>query len=325
MLIPGNSIINDCIYRAWLPGDCQETLKNLQAEIDSGGIQAKITYGIASVLAAGKKAGGADPMDSFQVYILPYMSFWNEEATGCDEMTWGYPWSSKPKLTRDLRKQLNGFARAVNDVIKAAVKDLEYQGAIMVEDMNNAYDGHRFCEDRHKDNQMTEYLTQFWSPYSNIFDTGEGLGDPSYPDIPWPEPPSRDPAQILLDFIFPGKNYTVESATEASPPWAWEGHEKYSTYDDLMVDIQKRYGELKNDANPHAVDVIPFEIRRSFHPKATGQGWYKTAIFKAIAENRDIQITKMGTKLTERCKDVSVSIPRIDLIGSNTFTVEHPG
>ncbi|KAH7337907.1 hypothetical protein BKA66DRAFT_577431 [Pyrenochaeta sp. MPI-SDFR-AT-0127] len=143
----------------------------------------------------------------------------------------------------------------------------------MVEDMNSAYDGHRFCEDRHTDNQMTEYLTQFWSPYSNIFDEEEGAGGPNYPEDPSPKPPPRDPARSLLDFIFPGKNYKVESATEASPPWTWEGHKNYSSYNDLMIDIQTRHAKLKTDPDPHAVDVIPFEIRRYFHPKATGQGW----------------------------------------------------
>jgi hypothetical protein len=46
-------------------------------------------------------------------------------------------WST-PKLTTNLRKQLNGKTRQVNDQTKNAVKDLESMGVTFVDGLDDA-------------------------------------------------------------------------------------------------------------------------------------------------------------------------------------------
>jgi hypothetical protein len=83
----GNSILNNCIYRAWFPGDCQDTLTNLQKEIDDGSLREKINYALYQVAHAGRESGGADPREAFQVYVPGYIQFFNEVETACDQFS----------------------------------------------------------------------------------------------------------------------------------------------------------------------------------------------------------------------------------------------
>ncbi|KAF2813236.1 uncharacterized protein BDZ99DRAFT_517511 [Mytilinidion resinicola] len=193
-------ILNDCVYRDWKPGDCQETLQGLQKEIDDGSLRDKINVALYAVAHAGRQAGGANPRESFQVYVLSYITFFNKVTTACNKFSWAYWWwMTTPKLTTDLRKQLNGFTRAVNAVIKAAAQDLERMGVIFIEDMDRP-------------------------------------GDPDNPYAAGTE----SPGQVLLDFVFPAQNKDVANVSEASPPpWEWEGADKYPTFEALLAAIQK--------------------------------------------------------------------------------------
>jgi hypothetical protein len=293
----GNSILNDCIYRAWRPGNCDDTLTNLQKEIDDGSLREKINYALYQVAHAGRESGGANPREQFQVYVPGYIQFFNEVETACDQFSWSYWGWSTPKLTTDLRKQLNDKTRQVNDQIKSAVKDLESMGVIFVDGLDDAYNNHRYCESRHTDYPMTDYETWFWSPYNHFNTPSEGPGDPNAasPDG------NANPAQQLLDFVFPGQVHDAAQVSEDSPPWEWDGNDKYPTFDDLLSAIHD--GENVN------ATVTPLPLLRSFHPKGTAFGTHKTYIFGAMADNREVIASGTGNlaNYTEKCKDVSLS------------------
>ncbi|KAL5045824.1 SGNH hydrolase-type esterase domain-containing protein [Aspergillus fruticulosus] len=156
-----STILNDCVYRVALPGDCQETLNNLQRELDSGSFQDKVNYGLFQVAHAGREAGGASPRESFQVFVLEYVTFFGTGAE-CNDYSWSYFGWSTPKLSLALRQQLNDMVLKVNAAIKAAAEDLRRMGVIYVEGIQDAYNGHRYCEPG-ASHDMTEYNVWFWT------------------------------------------------------------------------------------------------------------------------------------------------------------------
>ncbi|OCK98794.1 uncharacterized protein K441DRAFT_654161 [Cenococcum geophilum 1.58] len=310
MTIGGNdaklsTILNDCIYRAWRPGDCQETLKGLQKDIDDGTLRDKINYALYQVAHTGRDSGGSNPRENFQVYVLSYITFFNEVTTACNEFSWNYWGWNTPKLTTDLRKQLNGLTRSVNAELKAAAQDLERMGVILIEGLDDLYNNHRYCESRHTTYEMVDYDTWFWSPYAHFNTPSEGPGDPNNPYAAGNEVPG----QLLLDFVFPGQNQNAAMVSEASPPWEWAGADKYPTFEALLAAIQEE-GNFTTSA-------APFPLLRSFHPKATAYGEHKTAIFSAMADNRAVVASGAGGKYTERCKDVDIKGDHL-LVGTCT-------
>ncbi|KAJ8128593.1 hypothetical protein O1611_g5044 [Lasiodiplodia mahajangana] len=289
-----SNILNDCVYKVWRAGDCQTSLKKLQDQIDDGSLRDKINYALYQVAHAGRTAGGAVPRESFQVYVLTYITFFNDVDTQCDSICWGYWWwMSNPKLTTTLREQFNSLTTQVNAIVKAVAQDLERMGVIFVEGLEEAYSGHRFCEAEYTDQQMLSYNTWFWSPYAPTQTPSEGPDDPniSTDDM-------VDPGQSLLDFVFPGQNYTMLQLPGSPPPWEWEGAEKYPTFNDLLTAIANG-GDDDVDTNS-----IPYNLLRSFHPKATAYGEHKTLLFGAIANNRDlVRSENAGANYSQRCKD----------------------
>lgn len=269
--------MNDCIYRAWKPGDCQTTLATLQQEIDNGNLRDKINYALYQVAHAGREAGGAVPRESFQVFVLEYLTFFDDGMSPeCNDYSWAYwPWfTDQPLLTQTLRQQLNDKTRQVNALIKAAAKDLERMGVIYVEDLQDAYNGHRYCETG-ATKEQTEYKVWFWSQYAYFSTPSEGPGDPN--DATATD--YADPAQQLLDFVFPGENKTTAQTSGAAPPWEWDGAEKYPDFQSLLTAISA----TADDTNPQTVAPLP--LMRSFHPKGTAYGQHATTLFAAMADN----------------------------------------
>jgi hypothetical protein len=119
--------LNDCIYKAYKANNCQSTLDKLQDELDSGRFKDKVNLALYQVAHAGRQAGGAEPRESFQVFVLEYVTFFGM-GPECNDYTWSvWPgwWSEQPKLTLELRQKLNDKVRQVNAAIKAAAEDLK--------------------------------------------------------------------------------------------------------------------------------------------------------------------------------------------------------
>lgn len=272
-LIIGYSILNNCIYQVWTSKSCQETLDDLNEKINNGWLRNEINSALFSVAYAGRTAAGAVPRESFQVFILEYLTFFDDAMSPeCNEYSWGYwPWR-QPKLTADLRRRLNSLTRRVNAVIKEAAEDLKMMGVIFVDGLNDAYDGHRYCEPG-ADEKMKTYQTWFWSIYSGVNTPSEGPGDPNNDaqDL-------HEPAQRLLDWLFPGQDKKVSEMSSDNPPWEWEGAEKYPDIDALLAAIQ-------DDVDAQGA---PFDLLRTFHPKGTAYRQHALQLFDIISRNRII-------------------------------------
>ncbi len=201
---------------------------------------------------------------------------------------------TKPKLTIELRKKLNALTRSVNEQLKLAVTDLERMGAILIEGLNELYEGHRYCEDRHTSSsyEMMDYDTWFWSPLQAFNTPSEGPGDPNDHYVLG----TVDPGKLLLDFIFPGQDIDPQSVSPDSPPWTWKGAEMYPSYEALTAAIQQ---------SNFTTTVAPFNYLRSFHPKGTAYALHKTEVFSSIVANRDGVVAKTLYLYTNRCKNVS--------------------
>lgn len=277
-----HSILNDCIYRAWFPGDCQSTLNDLTTSLDDGSLRDKIDTGLFHVAQTGRQAGGANPRESFQVYVTSYMTFFNQSNTECNDVSWSYWGWSTPKLTTDLRAQLNGLTLRVNEVIKNAAQDLQGMGVIYIDGLESDYENHRFCEPGHTDSQMVDYDTWFWSSYAHYSTPSEGPGDPENPYAAMAE---QNATQLLLDFLFPNGTVRTTDFSESSPPWTdSELASKYPDYDSLIT-------AMVDDGNA-TIYGAPFNLLRSFHPKGTAYGNQARLFMGAIADNRALASVK---------------------------------
>ncbi|KAL2856115.1 SGNH hydrolase-type esterase domain-containing protein [Aspergillus pseudodeflectus] len=280
-----SEVLNACVYDAWKPKNCNTLLKDIENDLDpeKGKFQQKVNLALYEVAHAGRLAGGAEPRESFQVFVLEYLTFFSD-AMGpeCNDYTWcTWPFCTGPKLTEDLRKRLNKLVREANEAIKRAAEPLKRMGVIYVEGIQDIYNGHRYCE-QGASSKMNEYSVWFWSPHSGIDTPSEGPGDPSNS---WSEE-NIDLAQGLLDFIFPGQGKLVSDLSADGPqPWEWEGAEKFPTLQSLLDAVQAASDDV--DAQFRA----PFPYLRSFHPKATAYSQHAQTLFAAIADNRDTVVT----------------------------------
>lgn len=287
------SIVNDCILQGWKPGNCEETLARVQRKIDTGELRNNINNALYHIAFEGRQAGGSDPPESFQVFVLGYLTFFNVDNPECDSVCWNpWPWKSEPKLRMPLRRRLNDLAVRVSEQIRLAAQDLERMGVIFVPGPDHEYDGHRYCEPGHTDQKMVDYETWFWSPSSKLETASEGPGDPNEPYPASVDADSSDPAQEILDFVFPGQGHQASSLTaEDSEPWEWEGAEKYPSWYDLLTAMQR-------DGDVNATGA-PFYYMRSFHPKATAYGIHAAQLFAAISDNRDIFSADSGSESSD--------------------------
>ncbi|KAK3325221.1 SGNH hydrolase-type esterase domain-containing protein [Apodospora peruviana] len=290
MTIGGNdallsTLLNDCIYRAWLPGDCQKTITLVKNLVTSDGFADTIAEAMFKVVRFGRDHGGAVPAQSFQLYVLPYINFFNadEGNVACDTVDWRY-WSlgDAAPLTLELRKQLNELAQLVNGVIKKEAENLVDLGVIFVGDPNPKYDKHRFCEPDRTTKEMADADTWFWSRYSKTDTTDEG------------KVASVDDAQRLLDFVFPGKGLQANSLQQL-PYDDPEAKRKFPDFDSLL-----------RAASAEDVDAkaTPFNLLRSFHPKGTAYIVHKDMFMDAVRSNR-----KAEGKMSKRCEFVSNNSP----------------
>lgn len=103
-------------------------------------------YTLTRIVDAGRNAGGISPPESFSVFIIGYVPFWNAEDKYCDDVSWQWWGKSNLKLTTALRQRMNDMTNKLNTVISDAVTKVETLGVFYVDGFQSKYDGHRFCE-----------------------------------------------------------------------------------------------------------------------------------------------------------------------------------
>lgn len=251
-----------------MPGDCSKTLDNVEAAINSPELNGNIVRALGEVVGAGRRAGGASPPESFQVYISEYIRFWNNDTEGCDSVSWNQ-WGDSVKLTRDLRTRMNDLTDQLNAKVKDIVGQMASLGVIWVEGIQDAYNGHRFCEadDSADYNKApTGAKTWFWSIASKGYGDGsEGEGDASN---------LNDLANGIVSKLIPGPLQGL--VNDALPPWL------LTSAFNSMEDVQNALNALPGDD----VRELSDSTYRIFHPKGTAYGAHAAAFQAAIQNNR---------------------------------------
>lgn len=128
----------------------------------------KLDNTFLAIVAKGRTNGGANPPESFQLYVNGYIPFWNEVDTGCDTVSWEWWWATKDHfLTTELRKRINNIVRDLNFQIKRSAFRLADQGVIYVEGFQDSYTDHQFCDPKADTNlaKPTSPNTWFWGRY----------------------------------------------------------------------------------------------------------------------------------------------------------------
>lgn len=130
------AVLNECVYRWWPGGTCDAELKRSRDLIE----RRDFVDRFASMVTTGVERVGLGGDGRF--LVTGYATFFNDETIACDEVSFGQG-KSRPLLTRHLRRDLNQLVRLLNHIIRGAA---EAAGAEYV-DIDQVFDGHRFCED----------------------------------------------------------------------------------------------------------------------------------------------------------------------------------
>ena len=81
-------------------------------------------------------------IDTENVYLVGYPSFWNSDNPTCPDWDLSSNITATKYLTLDFRKRMNDQISALNTVIA----DQAFLAKVKYVDVNPRFDGHRFCE-----------------------------------------------------------------------------------------------------------------------------------------------------------------------------------
>jgi hypothetical protein len=315
-----SKVINDCVYRLWILGKmkgCDQRLREVEGMIDSTNFKNDILNTYLSIVAAGRCAGGANPMASFQVFVGKreifnigkaisdthiiggYVGLWNHHDEPCDHVYWNYiGWglTYKQWLTRSLRKRMNDLVDKLNRVVKEAAEELKPYGVFYVEGYNDGFMGRRFCEHykhnciHHRAFQDRNGENGFWSYKSRAFRGDEGW--PAERICDWDlislengNPPELAEEEDLLlrdisEVLVPNEEDRKKLSDELGPWNVTEGD--WDQYDDIFEALLDR-----GQHDPMKAKSVWDKYFRLFHPKASGYAYFADKWMEAIKANRD--------------------------------------
>ena len=290
-----HSALNDCIYRAWRPGDCTQTLNNIEIEIATTAFESELIDLLVKIVLRGRAAGGAQPSESFQVYIGGYPQFWNHDDLGCNDISWGWYFWDKPTITTEVRRKMNDLVDQLNGVVQTAANSLERLGVVYVDNFISSYNSHRFCEPASADYLQNPFdsKTWFWHQNYGLNHHDEG------PDVSGANISSSNTnnvTQQVLNLLIPDPNQQA-SLSASNPPWninqtLLDLDSLLDSLDQIQAQAQGLPTGIINSTNisgnlsAQSDVLMSEEVRRSFHPKGTAYGQHAQAFLDAIRQNR---------------------------------------
>ncbi|KAF1987753.1 hypothetical protein K402DRAFT_330113 [Aulographum hederae CBS 113979] len=270
-----SDIVNNCIFCFYKTEDCDTTLKKAEETVASQDLETRLVSTYTEVLAAGRQAGGANPPESFQLFVAGYIPFFNQDDPGCDDITWNI-WlgATEPKLTTGLRRRMNSLVDKLNGVISKVAASLEDVGVVYVDGQQDDYRQHRFCEPADKDYLQRPigkdtWFWHLWSPWDNT-EGPEGFSTAGANDL----------SKIILEALIPDQAQR-DSISASNPPW--NVNDAFTSEEKLIaaLDKAKKDGVLAQDWN--------FDrLRRIFHPKGAGNNAYAKHFLSTIKDHREV-------------------------------------
>jgi len=142
-------VMNACVFRfySFYSGTCGDALTRSRAALEdgSGDFALKLEMAVTEILDAARW----EKRPWFFITMTGYARFFDADTPGCDGMSFGVWPGVGPRLTRELRRQMNALVLAVNAKIRQTVAVVNAKfttDKILFVDHDELWDGHRFCE-----------------------------------------------------------------------------------------------------------------------------------------------------------------------------------
>ncbi|KAK2781336.1 hypothetical protein FQN53_000614 [Emmonsiellopsis sp. PD_33] len=135
-------VLNACVYRFYgtKSGNCNERLQESVKIISDERFEMAYNWVLDEIMA---KSGDAP---HFRIMALGYSPFFDEALTeDCNNQSFGFWSMSKPKLTVQLRRQLNDISAHLNNRIAGIIKDRADEKVIWV-NWAPKFKEHLFCQ-----------------------------------------------------------------------------------------------------------------------------------------------------------------------------------
>ncbi|KAI1375831.1 SGNH hydrolase-type esterase domain-containing protein [Hypoxylon crocopeplum] len=171
-------IVNACILHWMGYGDCSALLKSAHQKLDDPGhaFEFELVSAFARILVRGRTAN-----PNFQLFVTGYLRFWDDQNPQCDTVSWAPSYRSPVYLKTTLRQDMNSLVLRLNDVLRKVVDNLNRLegGVYFVDEFEQKFDGHRFCEVEQDPNYHKKPIDQrtwfihYQSPYPSHFSATE--------------------------------------------------------------------------------------------------------------------------------------------------------
>lgn len=138
--------MNACVFRFYnfYSGTCETALAHARANLESDEFEIRLRIVIMEILDKIRW----EKKPRFLVTVTGYARFFNELTDGCDNMSFGVWWNG-PKLTKELRSEMNALVLTVNAKLRKTINEINADftsDKVLFVDYDKAFEGHRFCE-----------------------------------------------------------------------------------------------------------------------------------------------------------------------------------
>ncbi|KAF2191611.1 hypothetical protein K469DRAFT_809224 [Zopfia rhizophila CBS 207.26] len=277
-------VVQKCILGVTGTGSCEKTLKDIEDKLQGtkrDESKAKYRELFSRLIVAGRVTKGANPPESFQVYIGTYIPFFNAKDDVCDDVSWNM-WSSAIKLDKTFRKRLNDMVEGVNSIITEAADEMKEWGVYYVNGYQRVFDGHRWCDpvlhtfDKWDENYDKKYHSKDWQDLGSQTCYGGPISDEPATAL------ATNNTQSVLEILIPDADQRAKvEKGEADPGEFSDAFKDNESLKAALNDIQSNNPNVKKI--PFLTDDSWFRI---WHPKGNALKEMANGFFETIKEQR---------------------------------------
>ncbi|RMZ73071.1 esterase [Pyrenophora seminiperda CCB06] len=236
--------------------DCQSAIDGVRDKINAQAFVDGLTDAIKSVFQNAPRT---------KLYVTGYPAFWNADTDACDKVSFklNCPHNYVLPLTKERRRKMNELHALLNTKIKATIDNWPTHADLFYVNVNDKFNGHRFCEEGVQEPSYRNPNTWFYPLEYNT-------GGQSVPYDGRTNVPSGDCKALLDDDGDQGDYFAclMSNGMRAS---------------NTVIDLNN----LPNNAGDGPVAVqsdLPDWLARVFHPNINGMSAYRDAIVEAYQE-----------------------------------------
>ncbi|KAK4459657.1 putative esterase family protein [Cladorrhinum samala] len=270
-------LLNACVFRFYGPlgsGTCSDELKRAEDSVfqNSGELELRLRLVLLEILGTIKW----ERHPGFFVTVTGYARFFNSETRECDGASMAV-WAGLPgtELTRETRGRMNGLLLGANRILERVVDGVNRgfggRAKVVFVDYDEAFEGHRFCEEGVEEPDYGRPETWFFLPGGKDVD-GEGREDENSGGEGKGEDGMINEDNALLD------PWVCQRLAEASMDWG-----DRAVCDMVRAKARdpglKARGEM-TVAPGDSMRFTPTYYGKTFHPRSAGHEAIRDRIFK---------------------------------------------